>query len=547
MVPGFELGQTPFFSYPLLQVLVKPMKVTQEKLPASQIGLEIEVPAEMSKQTYEKVVNNLVKTLRIPGFRPGKVPRQVVIQRFGSKAVHSEVIQELVDLALKDAIKTENIQALGNFQLQSDFEALVAAFKPGETLTFKAAIDVQPEVKLATYQGFKLQAEEAKLDATRVDTTIEGYRNQLATLVPVEGRPVQKGDTATVDYHGRYSPEGGGEALDVPGGQAKDFSIEVEEGKFIPGFVEGMEGMNIGETKDITVTFPEEYGAEELAGRPATFSITLHDIKEKELPEVDDEFAAELSDGEFETIAALREMLTERYQGEVDEKTKANKEQAILDELVQHLEVELPETLIAREVEYMVTQTAMQLQQQGLDVRRFLNEDTVKMMKERSRPDAIDRLKRTMALGEVAKLEKLEVAEAELAAKIEETMGEVGEMDIDPDRLRSVLKEDLLKEKILNWIESNSTLELVAEGSLITLEAEVVPEAAAIAEAEVVEEPKAKKGLKKAEAAPEEKAPEEEEKPKAKKSAKKAEAASEEKAPAEEEKPKAKKSTKKKS
>jgi trigger factor len=240
-------------------------------------------------------------------------------------------------------------------------------------------------------------------------------------------------------------------------------------------------------------------------------------------------------------------MLTERYQGEVDEKTKANKEQAILDELVQHLEVELPETLIAREVEYMVTQTAMQLQQQGLDVRRFLNEDTVKMMKERSRPDAIDRLKRTMALGEVAKLEKLEVAEAELAAKIEETMGEVGEMDIDPDRLRSVLKEDLLKEKILNWIESNSTLELVAEGSLITLEAEVVPEAAAIAEAEVVEEPKAKKGSKKAEAAPEEKAPEEEEKPKAKKSAKKAEAAPEEKAPAEEEKPKAKKSTKKKS
>jgi trigger factor len=536
------------------------MKVTQEKLPASQIGLEIEVPAEMSKQTYEKVVNNLVKTLRIPGFRPGKVPRQVVIQRFGSKAVHSEVIQELVDLALKDAIKTENIQALGNFQLQSDFEALVAAFKPGETLTFKAAIDVQPEVKLATYQGFKLKAEEAKLDATRIDTTIEGYRNQLATLVPVEGRPVKRGDQVTVDYHGRYSPADGGEALDVPGGQANDFSIEVEEGKFIPGFVEGIEGMAIGDTKDITVTFPEEYGTEELAGRPATFSITVHDIKEKELPEVDDEFASELSDGEFETIAALREMLTERYQGEVDEKTKANKEQAILDELVQHLEVELPETLIAREVEYMVTQTAMQLQQQGLDVRRFLNEDTVKMMKERSRPDAIDRLKRTMALGEVAKLEKLEVAEAELAAKIEETMGEVGEMDIDPDRLRTVLKEDLLKEKILNWIESNSTLELVAEGSLITLEAEVVPEAAAIAEAEVTleaevvpeaevtaeaevaEEPKAKKSAKKADAAPEE-----EEKPKAKKSAKKADAASEEKAPEEEEKPKAKKSAKKKS
>jgi trigger factor len=523
------------------------MKVTQEKLPASQIGLEIEVPAEMSKQTYEKVVNNLVKTLRIPGFRPGKVPRQVVIQRFGSKAVHSEVIQELVDVALKDAIKTEKIQALGNFELQSDFEELVAAFKPGEVLTFKAAIDVQPEVKLSTYQGFKLKAEEAKLDAARVDTTIEGYRNQLATLVPVEGRPVQKGDSATVDYHGRYVPEGGGEAIDFPGGEAKDFTIEVEEGKFIPGFIEGIEGMNIGETKDVTVTFPEEYGAEELAGRPATFSITVHDIKEKELPEVDDEFAAELSDGEFETIAALREMLTERYQGEADEKTKANKEQAILDELVQHLEVDLPETLIAREVEYMVTQTAMQLQQQGLDVRRFLNEDTVRMMKERSRPDAIERLKRTMALGEVAKLEKLEVPEDELKAKIEETLGEVGDMDIDPDRLRSVLMEDLLKEKILNWIESNSTLELVAEGSLTEGAASEALVEVKATEAETAEvEPKAKKTAKKAEEKPAEPAeaenPTEEEKPKAKKTAKKAE-----EKPAEEEKPKAKKTAKKKS
>ncbi|NJM48010.1 MAG: trigger factor [Alkalinema sp. RU_4_3] len=522
------------------------MKVTQEKLPASQIGLEIEVPAEMSKQTYEKVVNNLVKTLRIPGFRPGKVPRQVVIQRFGSKAVHSEVIQELVDVALKDAIKNEKIQALGNFELQSNFEDLVAAFKPGEVLTFKAAIDVQPEVKLSTYQGFKLKAEEAKLDAARVDSTIEGYRNQLATLVPVEGRPVKKGDTATVDYHGRYSPADGGEALDVPGGQATDFTIEVEEGKFIPGFVEGIEGMNIGETKDITVTFPEEYGAEELAGRPATFSITVHDIKEKELPEVDDEFASELSDGEFETIAALREMLTERYQGEADEKTKANKEQAILDELVQHLEVDLPETLIAREVEYMVTQTAMQLQQQGLDVRRFLNEDTVKMMKERSRPDAIDRLKRTMALGEVAKREQLEVPEPELKAKMEETLAEMGEMDIDPDRLRSVLMEDLLKEKILNWIESNSTLELVAEGSLAEITASEVASEAVVEVPATEVEPKAKKTTKKAEEKPAETAVEEktaeEEKPKAKKTTKKAE-----EKPAEEEKPKAKKTTKKKS
>jgi trigger factor len=535
------------------------MKVTQEKLPASQVGLEIEVPAAMSKQTYEKVVNNLVKTLRIPGFRPGKVPRQVVIQRFGSVAIHSEVIQELVDVALKDAIKQEEIKALGNFQLQSSFEELVAAFKPGEVLTFKAAIDVQPEVSLKTYSGFSLKAEEVQPDLARVDSTIEGYRQQLATLVPVEGRPVKRGDTATVDYHGRYAPNNGDELQDFPGGQATDFPIEVEEGKFIPGFVEGIEGMNVGETRDISVTFPEGYGAENLAGRPATFTITLHDIKEKELPEVDDEFVTELSDGEYETVAELRAMLEERYQEEANDKTKANKEQVILDELIKHVEVELPGTLIDREVEHMVTQTAMQLQQQGLDVRRFLTQETVQMMKERSRPDAIDRLKRTMALGEVAKLEKLDVSESELQAKIEETSDELAEMDIDPDRLRSVLMEDLLKEKILNWIESNSTMELVPEGSLTPVADEALASDAVI-DIEAVEEekPKAKKALKKAEEPEAEVKAVEEEKPKAKKAAKKTEepeakeakveeAKVEEPKVEEEEKPKAKKTTKKKS
>ncbi len=443
------------------------MKVTQEKLPASQIGLEIEVPAETSKKAYDKVVNNLLRTVRLPGFRPGKVPKAVLMQRFGKQTVNGEVLQELVDNALKDALKQESIEAIGNYQLKTSFEELLEQFEPGKVLTFQAAVDVQPEVKLKSYSGFELQAEEVKPDLEQVATTLDGYRSQVATLVPVEDRGVQQGDVAVVSYHGRYTPEDG-EEQDVPGGQAENFQMEVETDRFIPGFVEGVIGMKPGETKELSVQFPDDYNAEELAGCAAKFSMTVHEIKERELPDLDDEFAKEISDGDYETIDALREMLEKRFTDEAADKTKQNKEMAILGELLNQVDVDLPETLIDREIESMLMQSAYQLQQQGMDVRQLFNQETLPRLKESSRPEALNRLKRTMALGEIAKQEKLEVTPAELDEKMKEALEEMGgaQADIDPERLRSVLSEELLKEKILSWVEENSTIELVSEGTL---------------------------------------------------------------------------------
>jgi trigger factor len=242
----------------------------------------------------------------------------------------------------------------------------------------------------------------------------------------------------------------------------------VEPERFIPGFVEGMIGMKPEETRELKVDFPEDYSSPDLAGCAAKFSMTVHEIKERELPALDDDFAKEISDGEYETIAALQEMLEARYTDEAADKTKQNKETAILNELLTQVEVDLPETLIDREIESMLMQSAYQLQQQGIDVRQLFNQDTMPRLKESSRPEAINRLKRTMALGEVAKQQKLEVTPTELNDKIKETMEEMGDQtaDVDPERLRSVLSEELLKEKILGWIEENSTIELVAEGSL---------------------------------------------------------------------------------
>ncbi|MCU0547979.1 MAG: trigger factor [Leptolyngbya sp. Prado105] len=442
------------------------MKVTQEKLPASQVGLEIEITPELSQKTYDRVLNDFTRSLNIPGFRKGKVPKQVLIQRIGSARIHASVVEELVDAALKEAIKQEKIDALGNFQLKSSFDELVVNYKPGEALTFSASVDVPPEVHLKQYKDFTVQAEEVKPDPEKVDSVIENYRTQMATLIPIEDRPAQRGDVSVIDFKGRFIPAEGEEEIEVPGGEATDFQLELEDGRFIEGFIDGIFGMNPGETKEISVAFPEDYPQEQLAGRPAKFEITLKELKGKELPEVDDDFAKEASGDEFETIAEMREALEKRFNDEAEQQTKTNKEEALLNELLNQVEADLPETMIEREVEYMVTQTAMQLQQQGIDIKRLLNKDTIPMLKERSRPDAIERIKRTLALGEVAKKESLKVEEEELNTRIQELLTELAGRDIDMDRLRSAVEEDLLKEKIMDWLIANSTVELVPSGTL---------------------------------------------------------------------------------
>lgn len=465
------------------------MKVTQEKLPASQIGLEIEITPEMSKKAYEQVLQQFTRSANIPGFRKGKVPRHVLIQRFGSSRIKATVVEELIQDSLKQAIEQEKIDAIGNFELRSSFEELVSQFEPGSTLTFSAAVDVPPEVKLEQYSDLKVQAEEVEYDPDRVDKVLENYQADSATLIPVEGRPAQMGDVAVVDFAGHLADqEEGEEPKEIPGGSAEDFQIELLEGRFIEGFIDGIVGMTVGETKEISAIFPESYPQEDLAGQAAVFTTTLKELKEKELPELNDDFAQEVSD--FETLAELRESLETKFQEEAKQKTTTNKEQALLNQLVERIEVEIPETLVKREVDYMLTQTAMQLSNQGLDVKQLFTQEMLPQLRQRSRPEAITRIKRTLALGEIAKRESLKVESAEVEAKVSELMVEYAGQDVDPARLREVVEENLLKEKIMGWLEEHATIELLPEGSLTdeTQEGTIEDSQEEVAEEEVSEE-----------------------------------------------------------
>ena len=444
------------------------MKVTQEKLPASQIGLEIEITSEITTQKYEQVLRNLTKTVNIPGFRKGKVPRQILIQRIGTTRVKATALEEIIQEGIEQAIKQEAITALGQPQLRSSFDDLINSYEPGKPLTFAVAVDVIPEIKLNQYTGLEAKAEEIKYDPTQVDTVIEAQREKLGTLVPVEGRATEIGDMAVIDFKGVIAKTEGddpdSEPKPIPGGEGTDFQVELQEDKFIPGFVLGIVGMNPGETKEVSAQFPDPYGNEELSGKAALFTITLKEIKVKELPELDDDFAQEVSD--FETLEELRASLTQRYEKEAADKTRNNQQEALLTELLNHVEIDLPTTLIDQEIDAMLSQTAMKLSEQGIDVKKLFTQEIIPQLRDRSKPEAIERLKRTLSLQEIGKRESIEVAAAEVEARVTELLTEYADQDLDEKRLRGVVQEELLTTKIVDWLLERSSVELVAEGSL---------------------------------------------------------------------------------
>lgn len=478
------------------------MKVTQEKLPASQIGLEIEIPPEMSKSTYERVLQNLSRTANIPGFRKGKVPRHVLLQRLGAVRVKAAAVEELIQNGVEQALKQESIEPLGNYQLRSSFEDLVSQFQPGEPLTFTASVDVQPSAILGEYTDLKVKAEEVKPDPDRVDKLLEARRSELANLIPAaEGRPAQLGDVAVVDYTARdASPAEGESEQEIPGVKADNFQVELLPEKFVPGFVDGIVGMNPGETREISVQFPEDYPNQDLAGRQAIFTVALHDLKEKELPELNDDFAREVS--EFQTLAELREELESRFKKEAEDKTKANKQEALLNELLSRVEMEIPLTLLTQETDVLLRQTALQMENYGINPKQYYTQENLPQIREQLRPDAIGRIKEFYALQELAKRESITVEPAALEARVKEVMQQLSGQSVDLARVRDFVEVDLLREKTLEWLEAHATVELVPEGSLAKAEAEAGGEETAAAVTEGSAEPAAAVG-EAGEAAPE--------------------------------------------
>jgi trigger factor len=443
------------------------LKVSTSPRPGSRMAVEISVPGGRTQSSHEAAVEKLSRSIKLPGFRQGKVPRPVLVQQIGPLRIRATALEDLVDSVFRDALQQAEIAAIGQPALDGGFEALLERFEPGQELSLVLELDVEPTPSLKSTKGLKAEAETVSFDPARVDELIEQSRRQLAALVPVEGRAAEQGDVALISFEGTYADTG--EA--ISGGSSDGMEVELEDGRMIPGFVEGIIGMKPGDTKTVECQFPDDYPQEDAAGRKASFSIGLTELKTRELPALDDAFAQQASDKQ--TLSELREDLEARLKEDAERRTKSNRHDALLAALVEQLEVELPETLVQQEIVTLLEQTAGQLAQQGMDVKKLFTPQLIQSLRDTSRPEAEERLKRSLALKALAVAEAIEVASEEIEAKVKELSRSFSESaNIDPNRLRAAVQDDLMRDKLLGWLEANSTISEKAADSEAKTEAD---------------------------------------------------------------------------
>ena len=429
------------------------LNVTTESRPGSRLAVTVTLPGERTKAGYDDAITKLSRSVNLPGFRKGKVPRTVVVQQIGSLRIKATALENLVDAAWRDAIKQESLEPISQPDLTDGFEGLLENFQPGSDVSFTLEADVAPTPTLKGTKGLKAEFETVAYDASKVDAMIEDSRKQLATVVPVEGRSAEKGDIAVLGFKGTYSDDG----TEIDGGSADSMDVDLEHGRMIPGFIEGVIGMKAGETKTVDCQFPDDYPKEDARSRKAAFEIELKDLKTRELPELDDAFAKQAS--EQETLADLRKDLEQRLKDDAERRQTSNRRDALVAALVEQLEVELPEALIQQESRNLLEQTAAQFAQQGMDVKSLFTPDLVRNLMQNSRPEAEERLRRSFALTALAEAESISVDDKAVDDKVEEVKKDLSDdAKIDPDRLRQAVMDDLIQEQLMSWLEENSTL-----------------------------------------------------------------------------------------
>ena len=443
------------------------MQVIQEKRPGSRVGLKIVVEADRVKRSYEKTLRQLEQNIQIPGFRKGKAPRNLVVRQVGRERIMASAVDDLISEAIQQAFKEAQLTPISRFELDDEVGQLLAQFNPEADFSFSGYVEVYPEARVGQYKGLTVTATRVDVKPEQIDQLIDRWRDQRATLLPVEDRPAQLGDVVVIDFAARDAE---GNPLDEM--TTQDFQLELKEDNFIPGFVAGIVGMQLDETKEIAATFPDDYFRKELAGKTVTFTVCLREIKAKELPELDDAFVQEISS--FQTVAELREHLQKRLEQDALTQSEENLETAILNAILETTEVDLPETLIEQETTQLLAQSLQALRQEGIkpgELRKFLSElppETLNQLKERHRPEAIDRLRRTLALSAIVRQEQIAVGSTELDVEVEEVMAAYAQQGqkLDRERVRQAVYEGLLTNKVMAWLKSQTTVNWVdSEGN----------------------------------------------------------------------------------
>ena len=423
---------------------------TLTRLAPTQVELEIPITPEELAAAQERAFRRLAKNVKLPGFRAGKVPRKVFEQTYGTETIASEALEDVVPEVYARAVREHELLPVDRPKME-----LLPA-EEGKPSRLKATVAVRPAIELGAYKGIEVEREAAKIDDEDVERSISALAKERATLVPVE-RPAQLGDVVTLDYEGKI------DGVAFEGGSAQGQMTELDENRFIPGFASGIAGMSAGETKDVEAVFPLDYPKEELAGKTAVFTVTVHDVKALELPAIDDEFAKTIS--ENETLDALRADVRKRLEAISQSRARRAIGNELMEKLVGAHDFPLPDVLIEREIDNMVSDLAAQVAQSGGSFEDYLAEQgkTADELRETFRADAQQRVKGTLVIEEIARAEGINATPADIAEELAALSRQYGQ---PVDRIRRALGNNVVS--LMEGIVRNKTLEFLVDNAKVT-------------------------------------------------------------------------------
>ena len=415
---------------------------------ASKGTLTFEIDVDTINKGIDEAFVETRKKITVPGFRKGRVPRQIFNQMYGEESLYQDALNKVLPDAYNEAVKETNIQPVDQPKID------IKSMEKGQPWVLTAEVDVMPEVKLGEYKGMEVPAQDTTVTDADVDDALETKRQQQAELVLKEDKPAEKGDTVVIDYTGSVD----GKKFD--GGSAENYSLELGSGSFIPGFEDQLIGHNADEDVNVNVTFPEDYHEKSLAGKDALFEVKIHEIKEKQLPELDDDFAKDV-DEDVDTLAELKEKTKKQLQEEKDNQAKAAIEDAAINKAVANAEIEdIPQAMLDDDTNRQMQQYLAGMQQQGISPQMYFQITGTKEedLKKQFANDAAQRVKTNLVLEAIVDDAKLDATEDEIAKEVSDLAKQYG---MEEDAVKKALSNDMLTHDI----KIRKAVDLVADSA----------------------------------------------------------------------------------
>ena len=427
------------------------MSVQVEKLEKNMAKLTVEVSTEDFKAAIKKAYNKTKNRFAIPGFRKGKASQAVIEKMYGEAVFYEDAADEAINASYAEAMKESGLDIV------SRPEVTIEQIGKDQAFIYSALVAVKPEVTLGEYKGVEVEKADASVTAEDVEAELKRVQEQNARLLTIEDRPVADGDQTVIDFEGFVDGKG------FEGGKAEDYPLTIGSHSFIDTFEEQLIGKNIGEECEVNVTFPTEYHAAELAGKPAMFKVTVKEIKAKELPALDDEFASEVSD--LDTLDEYKKDIEKKLQERKEKAAASQNEDRVVAKVVENATMEIPDRMVDAQVDNMLQDTARRMQSQGLSMDLYMKYTgmNVDQMKDQLRPDAVKRIQTRLVLEAVAKAENIEVSEE----KIDEEIAKMAESyKMEADKLKSYMtdsdkdqmKQDLAVQAAVDLLVSEAKL-----------------------------------------------------------------------------------------